>query len=96
MTSELLAPILQVATGIGFLLVLVIGLAARKAIGDVAGRLVAFSVLATTLGLFLLSRALGAATLNSASPLIFAAAVALLAGAALAAAGLVIRARQGA
>ena len=54
---EMLPAIFNIATGLGFAMVLAFGLLARKAIKDWAGRLIGFGVLAITLGFFFFAQA---------------------------------------
>jgi hypothetical protein len=93
MSDELLPALFQIATGLSFALVLVIGTLARKSIRDWTGRLAAFGVVAVALGFFLLSRATGG-TMSAGAELIAAAGAAFFAAALLVAASLIIRARS--
>jgi hypothetical protein len=91
---DMLPPLFQIATGLGFALMLVIGLLARKAISSLAGRLQAFGVLGIALGLFLLSRATGATSIGAGAEMFIAAGAAFFLAAVLVTAGLLIRARS--
>lgn len=91
---DMLPPIFQIATGLSFALMLVIGLLARKAILTLAGKLQAFGVLAIALGFFLLSRATGSASIGAGGEMFLAAGAAFFLAAVLVTAGLLIRARS--
>lgn len=91
---DLLPPLFQIATGLSFALVLVIGLAARKAIQNLPGRLTAFGVVAVALGFFLLSQATDATSIGAGGQLFIAAGAAFFLAAVLVTAGLFIRARS--
>jgi hypothetical protein len=91
---DMLPPLFQIGTGLSFALLLVIGLLARKAIGDLAGRLTAFGVLAVALGFFLLSEATDSTSLGAGADMFIAAGAAFFLAAVLVTAGLFIRARS--
>lgn len=91
---DMLPPLFQIATGLSFGLILVIGLLARKAISTFAGRPQAFGVLAVALGFFLLSRATGATSIGAGGELFLAAGAAFFLAAVLVTGGLLIPARS--
>jgi hypothetical protein len=90
----MLPPLFQIATGLSFLLVLLIGTMARKAIRALEGRLTAFGVLAVAGGFFLLSQATASTSIGAGGELFIAAGAAFLLAAVLVTAGLFIRARS--
>ena len=91
---DMLPPLFQIATGLSFALVLVIGLMARKAIANLAGRLTAFAVVAVAAGFFFLSEATGATSIGAGGDMFIAAGVAFFLAAVLVTVGLFIRARS--
>ncbi len=90
---EFLPPLFQIATGLSFALILLVGTMARKSIQTLAGRASAFALIAIALGFFLLSQAT-AGSMNGGAELFIAAGAAFLVAAALLAASHIIRARS--
>jgi len=91
---ELLPPLFQILTGVGFFLVLVVGLGARKAIRNPAGRLTAFALLPLAAGAFCLSRATGASSIGAGGEMFIAAGGCMLVAGVLIALGLLVEARR--
>jgi hypothetical protein len=92
----MLPPLFQIATGLAFFCVLVVGLGARKAIARTGLRLVGLSLVGIAAGLFFLSQATNATSLGAGGNMFIAAGVALLVSGLLVVAGLLIEARSAA
>jgi hypothetical protein len=90
---EFLPPLFQIATGLSFALVLVLGTLGRKAISDWSGRITGFGIVAVALGFFLLSQATEG-SISAGAELFIAAGAAFFLAAVLVTAGLFIRARS--
>ena len=90
---DMLPPIFQILTGLGFAGLLVIGLLARAALKPLAGRLTAFAALLTTLGLFLMSRATDATSLGAGAELFIGAGASFFGSIVLVAIAMVIASR---
>lgn len=93
---EILPPLFQIFTGLGFFLLLLVGTAARPAIKGVSGKLIAFSLLAMTMASFVFSRATAATSIGAGAELFMTGGGLVLLAGALVTAGLFMQARSGA
>ncbi|RUT34618.1 hypothetical protein EMQ25_01240 [Arsenicitalea aurantiaca] len=90
---EMLPPLFSIATGLGFLMVLLVGTLARPAIRTAAGRLVAFGLLAVTGACFFLMQGTGASSIGAGGDMFLMAGACLFVAATLITAGLFMQAR---
>jgi hypothetical protein len=90
---DYLPPIFDILTGLGFLLVLVVGVFARAALKPLYGRLIALSLAAFAFGFQMLSQATGATSIGAGGELFLIAGASFFLGALLVTAGLFLLAR---
>lgn len=93
---DMLPPLFQIATGLGFMLVLVLGTLGRKAIQSPGGRIIGFALIALALGSFCLSRATAASSIGAGGEMFIAAGACILLAGVLIVAGLFVQARSAA
>jgi hypothetical protein len=91
---EFLPPLFDILTGLAFLLILLVGVFARRAFKPLHGRLMALSLVAFVIGFQLLGKATGATSIGAGGNLFAAAGAAFFVGALLVTVGLFLAARD--
>jgi hypothetical protein len=91
---DMLPPLFQIFTGLGFLLVLLVGTLCRPAIQTLSGRLIAFALLALPVASFCFSRATAATSIGAGSEMFIAGGACILVAGLLIVAGLFVQMRS--
>jgi len=93
MSRDLLPPLFDILTGLGFMSILVVGLLARQGLNSLVGRLTGLAMLLGTLSFLLLGRATGSTSIGAGAELFAGAGAAIFLAIVLLAAALFVMAR---
>ncbi|MGE0845178.1 MAG: hypothetical protein AB7L41_02855 [Flavobacteriaceae bacterium] len=91
---DLMPPLFQLLTGLGFIVFLVVNLKTRKHLTDTPSKLFGFAMVLVAAGLFCMSAGTGAHSLGNAGPMLITAGAAFFLSSLFVGAGLVLLARR--